>query len=253
MVRYVLGKLILPSNFLLCVFTVLGKEGLLYLLILKIDMNSVVLLFNLKAYNEGIGENAYRLAEVISEVNYENTYLAVQPTDILRVKPVWSKVLAQHVDPITPGARTGWFPIESAVSAGAIGTLVNHSEHRLSDDEIKIILERSDEFEGFKTVVCADTPTTAERLAQYNPSAIAIEPPELIGTKTPVSEARPELIEDVVSRLGGKVPVYCGAGINKPEDVAKAVDLGADGVLVASAFVKNPDPKKWLEDVVSVL
>jgi thiazole synthase ThiGH ThiG subunit len=39
-----------------------------------------------------------------------------------------------------------------------------------------------------------------------------------------------------------------GAGVSTPGDVKKSFELGAEGVLLASAFVKAPDPKKFAED-----
>ena len=59
-----------------------------------------------------------------------------------------------------------------------------------------------------------------------------------------MSKARPELVQKTVASVrktgyGGKI--LCGAGIVSGEDVTKAVELGVDGVLVASSVVKAPD------------
>jgi triosephosphate isomerase len=43
----------------------------------------------------------------------------------------------------------------------------------------------------------------------------------------------------------------CGAGISKGEDVIAAMELGAEGVLLASGVVKAEDPKTALEGLVS--
>jgi len=43
-----------------------------------------------------------------------------------------------------------------------------------------------------------------------------------------------------------KTPVLCGAGVSNASDVKKAVELGAKGVLLASAYVKAKDPKALL-------
>jgi len=221
---------------------------------MPISFKKPMVLLNFKAYKESIGENAVKLAEQAAAAGWQNTYVAVQPTDIFEVKKVWKNVFAQHADPVEPGARTGWIPVESVIAAGAVGTLINHSEHRVPLEHISKVIERARGLGDLNVVSCADTTKNAVEISKFRPTAIAIEPPELIGTKTSISEARPELITETVGALKPTgVAVLCGAGINKPEDVAKAIELGAKGVLVASAFVKAESPKKWLEDVVSVL
>ncbi|RLG06224.1 MAG: triose-phosphate isomerase, partial [Thaumarchaeota archaeon] len=81
------------------------------------------------------------------------------------------------------------------------------------------------------------------------PEILAIEPPELIGTGIPVSKAKPEVVTgavEAVKRINPRVHVLCGAGISTGDDVAKAIELGTEGVLLASAYVKAKDPKKLL-------
>jgi triosephosphate isomerase len=76
---------------------------------------------------------------------------------------------------------------------------------------------------------------------------IAVEPPELIGSGIPVSKAQPEVVTgtvESVKRVNRNVVVLCGAGITSGEDVAAAIKLGTQGVLVASGIVKAKDPYK---------
>jgi len=86
------------------------------------------------------------------------------------------------------------------------------------------------------------------------PDMIAIEPPELIGTGISVSKARPELITKSlkqIRKVNESVRVLCGAGVTTAEDVSKALDLGSEGVLVASAVVKSKDPGAVLQSMAS--
>ena len=46
--------------------------------------------------------------------------------------------------------------------------------------------------------------------------------------------------------------VLCGAGIGKHEDYVTAMDLGADGVLLASGVVKAEDVRAALEELVGL-
>ena len=55
---------------------------------------------------------------------------------------------------------------------------------------------------------------------------------------------------EVVKKVNPNVKVLCGAGITTGQDVKKALDLGAHGVLVASGVVKAQNPKKVLEEFV---
>lgn len=45
----------------------------------------------------------------------------------------------------------------------------------------------------------------------------------------------------------------CGAGVKTGEDVRAAMDLGADGVLLASGVVKAKDPEAALRDLIKYI
>jgi len=95
-----------------------------------------------------------------------------------------------------------------------------------------------------------------KKIAELGPDFIAVEPPELIGGKISVSDAKPEVISDsvkAVKSINNKIKVLCGAGIHNKEDVKKAVDLGADGILVSSGIVKARNQEAALKDLVNGL
>jgi triosephosphate isomerase len=59
-----------------------------------------------------------------------------------------------------------------------------------------------------------------------------------------VAKAKPEIITktvELVNELSLNIPILCGAGITDMDDVSRAFDLGVDGVLLTSAFVKSND------------
>lgn len=212
-----------------------------------------IAIINLKTYEMGTGENALKLAKIAESLKRKDvdTILAVQPTDIRLVsESVGLDVFSQHVDPIGYGAHTGWILPESVKSAGAKGTLLNHSERRIDMKTLERSIRRCREV-GLITVACADTPENAGKIAEFEPDYIAIEPPELIGGEISVSKAKPEIVtESVESVRPFGIPVLCGAGIKNREDVEKAKDLGADGILVASGVVKSKDPEKAIRELV---
>jgi triosephosphate isomerase len=83
---------------------------------------------------------------------------------------------------------------------------------------------------------------------------VAVEPPELIGGDFSVSRAQPELVKgtvDAVKAVSPEVKVLCGAGVKSGEDVRKALELGSEGVLLASGVVKAKDVEQAIRDLVT--
>ncbi len=207
-----------------------------------------MVIVNFKTYTESTGQKALELAKQAQKVNDETGILvgiAPQFTDIKTIADtVHVPVFAQHLDPIKPGGYTGHVLVDSVKQAGAVGTLINHSERRLKLSEIDEIIRITKEHD-LVSIVCANNPTTSAAVAALKPDIIAIEPPELIGTGIPVSKAKPEVVTDTVKlvrQINPTVTILCGAGISHGEDVAAALKLGTEGVLVASGIVKAKNP-----------
>jgi triosephosphate isomerase len=216
-----------------------------------------VLLINLKTYNGGTGSNALKLAKTASLLASRHSgieiILAAQPADIRMIaSEAGIPVFAQHVDPVKFGSSTGWILPEAVKAAGASGTLLNHSERRIDIETAKRSVARCREL-GLRVVMCAESPEKAEELASLKPDYIAIEPPELIGGDISVSKARPEVITESIHKVNSAahIPVLCGAGVKDAEDVRKAIELGAKGILVASGVVKAKNPEEAIKDLLS--
>jgi triosephosphate isomerase len=110
--------------------------------------------------------------------------------------------------------------------------------------------------EGFPVCACAANVEEAKALAKLGPTFIAVEPPELIGGDISVTTADPSIVSDTVSAVKSVNPdvrILCGAGVKNGNDVAKAIELGAEGVLLASGVTKASDALSVLEDLVSSL
>ena len=214
---------------------------------------------NFKTYIEATGKRAIELAKIAEEVSRQTgavIVVAPQFTDIEPVsKTVDIPVFSQHVDSVRPGAHTGHVIAEAVKSAGAEGSLLNHSERRIKPSEIVESLKSCIDA-GLRSLVCADTTEAGVEIAKMSPDMIAIEPPELIGSGVSVSKARPELITESVRQIrkvNRTVKVLCGAGITTAEDVSKALELGSEGVLVASAVAKVRDPRTVLQSMAKVM
>jgi triosephosphate isomerase len=218
-----------------------------------------LIIVNLKSYKEGMGTRAVelsRIAERVSEKIGISIAIAPQIVDLQTVADCGEiPIFAQHLDLANYGKYTGYILPESVSDAGAIGTLINHSERQLPLDTIKATIKRAREVDLI-TVVCVDTIEKARKVAAYSPDAIAIEPPELIGSGISVSMAQPEIISGSVGAVKGvnsKIKVLCGAGITSGKDVSAAMNLGADGILVASGIVKSINPYSSLLELARAM
>ncbi|MFB6207918.1 MAG: triose-phosphate isomerase [Candidatus Nanohaloarchaea archaeon] len=212
------------------------------------------LIVNMKAYREGSGNALEAIADQCIEAanGFEHELvIASQPSDIHRLENRYVTGYAEHIDPVEPGSHTGHVLPEAVKEAGAEGTLLNHSERRLEKDEIEEAVKRAKEA-GLETVVCAQSPEECAEVKEFEPDYIAYEPPELIGGDVSVSEAEPEMIEAAVE-ASKPVPALTGAGIKDTEDVEKSVELGCEGVLVASGVVKAENPRRETEELMEGL
>lgn len=213
-------------------------------------MRLPVIITNFKAYPTATGAAAVQLAALHARVADETKHsfvVCVQAVDIAVVAATKIPVFAQHADPDEPGAHTGAVTIEALQSAGAVGTLLNHAEHRLPWDVLGKTVARA-KAHHFLTLVCAATPEEGAKIAhEFAPDFIAVEPPELIGGDVSVSKADPECISRSVALIGANVIV--GAGVKNGDDVRIARARGAVGVLLASGVTKAADPYTVLLDL----
>ncbi len=212
-------------------------------------MTTPILAVNFKAYPRAFGDEATKLVKGVAEVQASYTgkvrIIVIAPIlNASRLAGIYGDVFAQHADPVGLGAYTGFTPPEALASEGVRGVLVNHSERKILYRNLEKVVKSSKEA-GLEVIACADTPGEAAGIAYLRPDMIALEPPELIGTGIPVSRARPEVIVkgvEAVKNVAGDIIVLAGAGITSGEDAGRALELGAQGVLVASAVRKKGDP-----------
>ncbi|MDR2873375.1 MAG: triose-phosphate isomerase [Methanobrevibacter sp.] len=221
----------------------------------KFDTPIVIL--NFKTYIESSGANGLNLAkalEIVADETGINMVAGPQTVDIYKIKEETRiPIVAQHIDNVNPGGHTGSNLLECLKESGVDGSLINHSEKRMTladiDENIKK-LNNND----LTSIVCTNNVNTSEAVANFKPDFIAVEPPELIGSGISVSQAEPEVVEGTVKRVKSvnkNIKVLCGAGISTGDDMKAALDLGAEGVLLASGIILSKDPKQALLDLVS--
>jgi triosephosphate isomerase len=204
-------------------------------------------IINCKNYDEVAGEKIIKLAKLSERISKKYKIpIAIAPPHHLI--PLITKfriaILTQHLDDKKVGSTTGFMVPEIVKKSKIDGSIINHSEHRITEKEIKSLVKRLKKLK-LKTVLCVKNVSEAKRYAKLNPTYIAIEPPELIGTGRAISTERPQLITnavDAVRSAKNSTKLLCGAGIVSGDDVAHAKELGSKGILVASGIVKA---KNW--------
>jgi len=217
-------------------------------------MTEALIVVNLKTYATAYGEAAETLGRMMAEVNSDARMVAVVSAfDLSAVASIEGlEVWSQHLDPVGKGSHTGWLEPDAALERGAVGTIINHAEHKVSIDHVANLMEMLPD--GFPICACAADVEEARALAKLGPTFIAVEPPELIGGDISVTTADPAVVSDTVAavkEVNPNVRVLCGAGVKNGQDVATAIQLGAEGVLLASGVTKANDPMGVLQDLVS--
>ncbi|HWS20521.1 MAG TPA: triose-phosphate isomerase [Nitrososphaera sp.] len=210
------------------------------------------LIINFKNYEEVSADKAIKLAEsalqVAEKLKIEIIVAPPQPVLALIAKSIPIPVICQHVDNEKMGPSTGFIVPEIAKSYGAVGSLINHSEHRIEMSSIVSLVERMRKL-GMASIVCVQEPHEVAKISTLEPDFIAIEPPELIGSGRAVSKENPAIITKSIQEARSRSSVICGAGITDKADVAKAMELGSQGILVASGIVKASSWEKKITEL----
>jgi triosephosphate isomerase len=200
-------------------------------------MNPIIVI-NFKTYKQG--SSVLNLARKIEKVN-KNIIIGVQASDIYEIKKATNLIIySQHVDYQKEGRATGFILPEAIKKDGAVGSFLNHSEHKLSFSILKKTIERCMQV-GLKTIVFASSIKEAQKIEKLNQD-------ELVAGKLSVSEAKPEIIKKISKIL--KMKFLVGAGIHTKKDIETAIKLGASGIAVSSAVVLAKNPEKKLRELV---
>lgn len=172
--------------------------------------------------------------------------LVVPATEIA---PIWERysfpLWSQHCDPVETTRATGWVSAEMVKEAGACGTILNHSEHRLPFSTLVKTVEIC-RAHRLKILVCCQSVDQGKKIAaEIKPDFLAFEPPELIASKTESVISKEKEIRELVSFLSSipslpsKPSLIIGAGIHTHTDIKKSKEFGAAGILIASAIMEG--------------
>lgn len=214
---------------------------------------------NYKTYPQATGPAAVELTRALERVAQRmGGSVAVAPglVDLAAVAHATKlPVFAQHADPLAPGAGTGRITVEALAGAGAKGALINHAERKVGLEVLQATVERL-RAARLLSLVCAGTVEASRAAAALRPDMVAVEPPELIGGTVSVTTADAGIVSGAVRAVKDIAPnvrVLCGAGVKTGKDVRRALELGADGVLLASGVAAVKEPEKALADLLEGL
>ena len=199
---------------------------------------------NCKNYEEISGDKIIKFIKIAEKISKKyKIKIAISPPQHLigLVANSSISILSQHIDDSKIGSTTGFVIPELLKKSKVKGSLINHSEHRISNKEIKKLVLKLKELKMLSIVCVKDIPEV-KKYVKLNPDFIAIEPPELIAKAA-----------DIVNKSKNKTKLLCGAGIVSGEDVAKAIELGSKGILVASGIIKAKDWNKIISEFAKAL
>jgi len=213
-----------------------------------------MIVINFKTYPEvTLNSKALELAKIAEEVSLQTqvpVIICVQATDIYKIsQSVKIPVFAQHIDLNPPGKNTGFITALAVKENGASGVMINHSEHRIGDDNIRKTMQAAKEI-GLQTLLCVENADEAQRLIDTQPEMIALEDPILIGGNVSIvaNEDGKSKVQEFVNL---HLPTKClvGAGVKDGNDMKVSRQMGAEGVLIASGFDLADNPRAVLIDL----
>ena len=208
-----------------------------------------MIFLNFKTYPETSGENTLKLCRLIQD---KRAIPCLQSVDIYKVKQALPnlEVWAQHADPFTPGKFTGYQLPFSLKAAGAGGVLLNHSDHPINIAVLPTTVKYCREA-GLKIMIITASLEEIKIVSRLQPDFIGFEDPQLIGGSVAMIDANFDLVKQAAA--AAKLPLIVGGGIRSSEHVAKSLQAGCKGVLVASEFAKSTDPVQTLQNLITGL
>ena len=215
-------------------------------------------IINCKNYEEIAGDKIIKLIKISEKISkkYKIKIAICPPQHLIGLVSKSSiPILAQHVDVSKVGSTTGFVVPELLKKSKVKGSLINHSEHRISSKDIEFLVSKLRDLKMI-SILCVKDVLEVKKYVKLNPDYIAIEPPELIGSGKAVSKEKPELIVKAVNAVKNaknNTQLLCGAGIISGEDVSKAAELGSNGILVASGIIKAKSWEKMISEFAKSL
>jgi triosephosphate isomerase len=216
----------------------------------------MTIILNYKTYPESLGENAIKLAEAAYNVSLKNNHKIIVCPQFVDIENVVShfpqndnfEIWAQHMDYQEGGKETGFVTADTLKAIGVKGSLLNHSEHNVSDLGKYIGIDKR-----FDLCVCTgdvlELSLAFAKNRDFSPKYIAYEPAELIGADVSVATSHSHDIQRIVEKFHG-YEILVGAGVRNNNDVKLSLEYGARGVILSSGFVMAQEKQEFLERLI---
>jgi triosephosphate isomerase (TIM) len=216
-----------------------------------------MIILNLKNYTESTGKNLIKIIDSLDKAIDINPKLS----DLVYIAPAvydlhyaynsakYVKIAAQHIDNKSIGSTTGWCPAQSIADIGIEYSVLNHSEHRYTDwSELKTVIKLAHAY-NLKLIVCCENLDEAAKLLKLKPYAIAYEDKDLIGSGQSITTSRPDEVKKFIELVKPFSKAIIGAGISTEQDIIVGLQFGAQGFILASAFVKAEDKVAKIQEL----
>ena len=203
------------------------------------------------------GDTLLKIAKGLDKLSKKykvDVILDVPDTEIYNIAKHTKRihVYSQHMDSIPVGKGMGKTLPEAVKSAGAVGVMLNHAEHKLTIEEIEKSIKRADEL-GLATMVCADSVEEVKQIAKLGPNILVAEPTELIGTGKPADKEYVDEVIKVIREINPEIKPFPSAGITKGEDCYNIIKAGASASGCSSAIAKAENPLALAEEMIAAV
>lgn len=213
-----------------------------------------MILINFKLYPETFGNKGVNLGKIIKKVadeSGERIIIAASALDSFRLhEATGAEIWLQNIDEFYEGRGTGWISFKQAQELGINGSLLNHSEHKISQGKVKKILKNKPD--SFEIALCVSSLGQISKwAAKSRADYLMYEPPSLIAS--PDKSVATDQSASIKNALlaSPKIPLIVGAGIKNKEDIKICSKLGVNSIALSSAFVHSSDPEAFLKQLIS--
>ncbi|GAA1488077.1 triose-phosphate isomerase [Brachybacterium sacelli] len=150
-------------------------------------------------------------------------------------------VFAQSMDVDEMGPSVGRVTVEALVDAGADGVMLNHDAAPLDEGTLAAAVRRARSI-GLRTIVVAGTHAEALHAAALGPTAVLLEPSELIGTVGAGERTWIPSVNQALHQVDPQILAMHAGGVGSPEAARSIMASGADGTGSTSGVLAATDP-----------
>lgn len=150
-------------------------------------------------------------------------------------------VFGQSMDPDPLGPSFGRVTAEALLDAGADGVMLNHDAAPIDPATLPSVVRRAHDA-GLATIVCAGTEPEALAAARLAPTAVLVEPPDLIGTIGSGNRDWVRPLTDALRGVDDRVLSMHAGGVGTPLIARGIMAAGADGTGSTSGILTADDP-----------